>query len=140
MKEFKDAKPKRTVLDVRGKHHVSQRALAHICDSLKKHGMIKATSRSTMQRTRNAFAERTTPFGTLIQTRSLKTKRGGCISLPFLHPMAMLWVCCEDCPEFKDFFSSTIQGQRLKIVMYSDEVTPSRELLAYNHKKLWAVY
>ena len=93
-----------------------------------------------MQRTRNAFAERTTPFGTLIQTRSLKKKGGGCISLPFLHPMAMLWVCCEDCPEFKAFFSSTIQGQRLKIVMYSDEVTPSRELLAYNHKKLWAVY
>ena len=137
VKEFKDAKPKRTNLDLRGKHHVTQRALAHICDNLKKHGMIKATSRSTMQRTRNSFAERSTPFGTVIQTRSLIAKRGGCISLPFLHQAAMLWACCEDCPEFKAFFSSTIQGQRLKIVMYSDEVTPSRELLAYNHKKLW---
>ena len=136
----KGAKPKRTILDVRGKHHVTQRALAHICDNIKKHGMVKATSRSSMQRNRHAFAERDTPFGKLIQVRRFKLKRGGCISLPLLHPAAMLWVCCEDCPEFKAFFSSVLHGQRLKIVLYTDEVTPSRELLNYNHKKLWGLY
>ena len=66
-KDAKGAKPKRTILDVRGKHHVSQRALAHICENLKQHGMVKATSRRTMQRNRNAFADRTTPYGKLIQ-------------------------------------------------------------------------
>ena len=93
-----------------------------------------------MQRNRNAFGSRNTPFGKLIQTRSFKLKQGGCISLPVLHPAAMLWVCCEDCPEFKSFFSSALHGQRLKIVMYTDEVTAGRELLAYNQKKLWVLY
>ena len=134
------AKPKRTILDVRGKHHVTQRALDHICKDIKKHGMVKASSRSTMQRNRNTFGNRSTPFGKLIQTRSLSLKKGGCISPTFLHPAAMLWACCEDCPEFKAFFSSVLHGQRLKIVMYADEVVPGRELIAYNEKKLWVLY
>ena len=33
-----------------------------------------------------------------------------------------------------------LNGQRLKLAVYSDEVTPGRELLAYNDKKLWALY
>ena len=107
---------------------------------IKKHGMVRASSRSTMQRNRPAVADRSTPFGKLIQTRSLRLKGGGCISPTFLHPAAMLWACCEDCPEFKAFFSSVLHGQRLKIVMYADEVTPGRELLAYNQKKLWVLY
>ena len=136
------AKPKRKrcVLDVRGKHRVSQRALAHICNDLKTHGMVTASSRSTIQRNRRAFADRDTPFGTVIQTRPIRLKSGGCISPPFLHPAAMLWVCCEDCPEFKAFFSSCLKGRPLKLVMYADEVTPGRELLAYNQKKLWVLY
>ena len=52
----------------------------------------------------------------------------------------MLWVCCKDCPEFKSFFSSKLNGQRLKLVVYSDEVTPGRELLKYNRKKFWVFY
>ena len=142
MNEDHGPKPKRqrTILDLRGTHHVSQRALAHICGEIKTHGMVQAISRRTMLRTRRDFANRDTPFGKLIQERKLELKRGGCISLPFLHPAAMLWVCCEDCPEFKDFFSSVLRGQRLKVVMYTDEVTPGRELQAYNDKKLWVLY
>ena len=52
----------------------------------------------------------------------------------------MLWACNEDCPEFKEFFSSVLKGQRLKIVLYSDEVTPGRELWAYDGKKFWVLY
>ena len=78
--------------------------------------------------------------GTLIQTRSLVLKSGGCISPPFLHPAAMLWVCCEECHEFKTFFSSALHGQRVNIVMCSDEVPPGEALLAYNPKKRWLLY
>ena len=94
-----------------------------------------------MQRDRNAFANRVTPWGTLIQRRPLRLKGStGCISPPFVHPAALLWVCCQECPEFKTFLLSVLHGKPLKIVMYSDEVTPGRELLAYNHKKLWVLY
>ena len=136
------AKPKRKrcVLDVRGKHSVSQRALAHIINDLRTYGMVGASSRSTIQRNRRAFADRQTPFGTVIQRRKLKLNNGGCISPPFVHPAALLWVCCEECPEFKAFLLSVLHGHPLKIGMYSDEVTPGRELLAYNHKKLWVLY
>ena len=91
------AKPKRkrTTLDMRGKHYVSQRALSHICTDIKAKGMVKATSPRTMMRNRSASTNRVTPFGKLIQERSLVTKKGGAIKIPFVHPAAMLWVCCQ---------------------------------------------
>ena len=52
----------------------------------------------------------------------------------------MLWVCCEECPEFKNFFGSVLRGQRLKIAQYAHEVTPGRELIPYNDKKRWVLY
>ena len=136
----KMVKSKRQVSDMRGKHHVTQRALSHICRDIKKHGMVQATSRTTMQRQRSDFAKRQTPFGTLIQERQFKLKNGRSIGIPLLHPMAMLWVCLNDCPQFKAFFSSVLKGQRLKIVEYADEVTPGRELVKFNDKKLWVFY
>ena len=140
VKDIAKHKGPRTVLDLRGQHHVTQRALAHICKDIQQHGMVEATSRRTIQRHRQEFARQITPFGKLIQERQLKLKTGGCISLPFLHPAAMLWVCCQECPEFTSFFSSVLKGQRLKLVVYSDEVTPGRELIKYNNKKFWALY
>ena len=77
---------KRTVLNIHGSHHVTQRALAHICKDIKTHGMVAAASRRTMHRERTEFANQSTPFGKLIQELQLKTHKGGCISLPFLHP------------------------------------------------------
>ena len=76
---------KRTVLNIHGSHHVTQRALAHICKDIKTHGMVAAASRRTMHRERTEFANQSTPFGKLIQELQLKTHKGGCISLPFLH-------------------------------------------------------
>ena len=92
------AKPTRTrtALDLRGTHHVSQRALTHICKNIKLKGMVNAISPRTQRRNRSALANRVTPFGKLIQERSLVTKKGGTIRIPFLHPAAMLWICCED--------------------------------------------
>ena len=52
----------------------------------------------------------------------------------------MLWVCCQERPEFMSFFSSVLKGQRLKLVIYTDEVTPGRELIKYNDKKFWTLY
>ena len=137
------AKPKRkrTVLDMRGKHYVSQRGLSHICTDIKAKGMVKATSPRTMMRNRSASTNRLTPFGKLIQERSLVPKKGGTIKIPFVHPAAMLWVCCEESNEFKMFFSSVLEGQpRLRIAEYTDEVTPGRELVSYNDKNKRVLY
>ena len=131
---------KRTLLDIKGQHHVTQRALVHICKDIAKYGNPTAKSRGTFQRHRTKFATQTSPFGTIIQLRSLKLKKGGSIKLPFLHPAAILWVCCQERPHFKDLFSSVLKGQQLKLAIYSDEVTPGRELLKYNDKKFWTLY
>ena len=118
----------RNVLDLRGSHHVTQRALAEIGKDIKDRGMVAAASRRTMHRHRTKFANHKTPFGNLIQERPLTLQNGGCISLPFLHPAPMLWVCCRDCPEFNSLFSSVLKRQRLQLVVYSDEIVPGREL------------
>ena len=68
-------KRKRTALDVRGNHHVTQRALSLILKNVKSKGMVKATSPRSMTRTRHALACQDTPFGKLIQERSLATKK-----------------------------------------------------------------
>ena len=143
MPKAKEAKPKhkRTALDMRGKHHVSQKALSHIIKNIISKGMVKATSPRSMSRHRHALTNRDTPFGKLIQDKCVVTKKGGTIRIPFLHPAAMLWVCCGDRNEFKTFFSSVLEGQpRLRIVQYTDEVTPRRELISYNDKNIWVLY
>ena len=122
------AKRQRTCLDLRGGHHVSARALVTVAKQIRLHGLPDAISRTTVHRQRAAFANRDTPFGKLVHERKLDLKKGGCISLPFLHPAAMLWMCCEQCPEIKEFFASVLQGQRLQIVEYADD------------KKLWVRY
>ena len=129
-------KRKRTTLDMRGNKHVSQAALSHICKDIERNGLVKATSARTMRRNRSAVSNQDTPFGKLIQEQSLVTKKGGTMKIPFLHPAAMLWVCCRESNEFKMFSSSVLEGQpRLKLVEYTDEVTPGRELLSYNDKR-----
>ena len=134
-------KRKRTTLDMRGNKHVTQAALSHICKDIERNGLVKATSARTMRRNRSAVSNQDTPFGKLIQEQSLVTKKGGTMKIPFLHPAAMLWVCCQESEEFKMFFSSVLEGRpRLKLVEYTDEVTPGRELLAYNDKKIWVLY
>ena len=134
-------KRKRTTLDMRGNKHVTQAALSHICKDIERNGLVKATSARTMRRNRSAVANQDTPFGKLIQEQSLVTKKGGTMKIPFLHPAAMLWVCCRESNEFKMFFSSVLEGQpRLKLVEYTDEVTPGRELVSYNDKKVWVLY
>ena len=133
------AKPKRkrTVLDMRGKHYLSQRGLSHVCTNIKTHGMVKATSPRTMMRNRSASTNRVTPFGKLIQERSLVTKKGGTIKIPFVHPAAMLWVCCEESNEFKMFFSSVLEGQpQLRIAEYTDEVTQEGNSCRTTTKKI----
>ena len=134
------AKRQRTCLDLRDGHYVSARALAAVATNIKLHGLPSGISRTTIGRKRSRAANRDTPFGQLIQERELVLNTGGCISLPFVHPAAILWVCCEQCPEFKEFFASVINGQRLQVAEYCDEVVPGRELIAYNDKKLWVLY
>ena len=116
----------RTVLNIHGSHHVTQRALAHICKDIKNNGMVGAARRRTMHRERTAFANQMTPFGKLIQGLQLKTNKGGWISIPFVQPAAMLWPCCQNCPEFKSFFRALLKGQRMQIVAYTDKIVPWR--------------
>ena len=107
----------RTVLNSHGPHHVTQRALAHICKDIKDHGMVAAASRRTMHRHRTTFANQR--HGKLTQELPLTTHKDGCISPPFLHPRLHQ---PPSCLEFKSFFRSVLKGQRLKLAAYTDEI------------------
>ena len=107
----------RTVLNSHGSHHVTQRAMAHICKDIKDHGMVAAASRRTMHRHRTTFANQR--HGKLIQELPLTTHKDGCISPPFLHPRLHQPPICLD---FKSFFRSVLKGQRLKLAAYTDEI------------------
>ena len=79
-------------------------------------------------------------FEKVIQLIACKTKKGGTIKLPFLDPLAILWVACKDYPEFASAFASILHGQRLIIIGYTDEIVPGRELIKKNDKTIWISY
>ena len=64
MDEHHETKPKRqrTGLDIRGKHHVIGRALAHVCKDIKLHGLCNVVSRQSLHRHRVDIGNRETPM------------------------------------------------------------------------------
>ena len=133
-------KRQRKALDLREHHYISARALATVAKHIKLNGLPDATSRSSLGRQRHDSVDIDTPFGKIIQLIDCKTKKGGTIKLPFLHPLAILWVACKYYPEFTSAFASILHGQRLKIIEYTDEVVPGRELIKNNDKQFWILY
>lgn len=134
---------KTSVLDMRGAHHVTARALADVAKYVRENGLPDATSRSAVYRERKKAMDRITPFGPLVQMRPVPKKGGGTMDIPFQHPLAMLYICIKDSHEFATFFWDVVnrlQGKPLRLVEYSDEIVPGRELIAYNDKKVWALY
>ena len=133
-------KRQRTGLDLRGSHYCSARALATIAREIRLHGLPASTSRTSLGRQRRATLAFDTPFGPIIQIKECAGNDGEVIRLPFQHPLAMLWAVCQQCPAFAILFASILSGQRLKIVEYTDEIVPGRELIKNNDKKIWILY
>ena len=123
-----------------GHHYISARALATVAKHIKLKGFPDATSRSSLGRQRHGAVKIDTHVGRIIQLIDCKTKNFGTIKLPFLHPIAILWVACKYYPEFTSAFASILHGQRLKIIEYTDEIDPGRELIKNNDKNIWILY
>ena len=137
-------KRKSNVLDMRGGHHITARALSDVAKYIRENGLPDATSRTTIYRERkSAIMDRITPFGPLVQMRPVVIKGGGTMDIPFQHPLAMLHVCLEECGEFAKVFwakVNVLNNRPVRLAEYADEVVPGRELIAMNDKKAWALY
>lgn len=94
--------------------YVSQNALAAILDEVKKSGIPKATSRSSIKRSREMqLEEMTNEFGHWISYIDFEqcSPKGetakGTVKLPFINPLAFSNTSCLTALHFKDITSST---------------------------------
>jgi len=140
--EWVNRKRKFNDMHLSGNHYVSARALEAVLQSIREHGLPESSSRSSIARQRTATANVSTPFGDVIQSFKVCGNKGGDVQLYCQHPLAMLWLVLRDSEHFKQSFDTMMAKQGttpIRIVVYSDEITPGRELVP-NDRKAWAVY
>ena len=80
-----------------------------------------------------------TPYGSVIETVSLDVYEGDAIAWPVINPMALLYVFCEENPDFGSLLQQS--GKKLfHISLYSDETCPGNTLHPDTTKMLQCVY
>ena len=131
------------------KSYVSQRALSQVLQELKElPEPISSSSRSSVKRSRDKLAAtRKTPFGLVIQKIKLKKENGkGEITVPYLHPAAMIAYAAEHCEPFSRFLHSRMEKiepsyeRPWSLTWYSDEVSPGNQLKHDNKRKVQVIY
>ena len=116
------------------KARVSQSGIEQLLQQVAQEGIPTAVSRRTQLRERKRLCATPTPFGPLIQELAV-----GDVALPFLHPAALLWLCCA-LPAFKDLIARAMQEGPSTLMIYSDGITPQDGLSKHDKRKLVAVY
>ena len=83
--------------------YVSQRGLAEVLHEIQIHGLPSATSRSSVNRARDADIEAcANTYGKVLLSRELETEGKG--NSPFVHPLAFVQHCLTECQPFRDYF------------------------------------
>lgn len=131
----------------RGKY-VSQSALSAVLKEVKELPELpSATSRSSVKRARDELTESyQTPYGPVLQQYTLHKDDGGQITVPVLHPGAMLQYVVLHCKAFSDLLQQTLRDRPAThnrpygLVWYSDEITPGNQLKHQNFRKMQAIY
>ena len=151
-----DEPPKRIrVLELGGGKYVSFSVREAILKDLKELGCIPpdlAISRRRMQAARKETAQRDTPYGRLLTTRTFTTTEGA-VDFPVQNPLAMLYVAMADGPRFARYVRTAIQDQGAptpqapwSIIFYIDEVTCGNPLAVRGDAKrkvqgvYWTIY
>ena len=127
---------------MRGGRPIATRSLEHVVAWIREHGLPDSSSKSSVGRARAAAVDINTPFGPLLQTKELVKNDDSNIDIPFQHPMAMLWVVLDQSVEFRKEILRMLDAtdSPLRIALYSDEITPGRELKPGNDRKSWLFY
>ena len=127
------------LLDFRKDCKISQSALVSVLKKVRDEGIPDSISRASFVRERRKIATQDSPFGRLIQECVIGKK---CINVPFIHPLALLCIACQRSAAFADMMTTLldVHGDRINIIIYSDEVTPGQALAARNARKFEAIY
>ena len=130
-----------------------QNALAAILDEVKKSGIPKATSRSSIKRSRKMqLEEMTNEFGHLISYIDFEqcSPKGetakGTVKLPFINPLAFFQHIVSDCAAFQRYYKQYLSGvgesidSPLEVIVYNDEVSPGNQLRHDATRKMQIIY
>ena len=133
-----------------GYKQLSQRALSAVLEEIHEHGIPKATSRSSIKRSKELEVDVDTPFGKLFVGKTLKLaekfKSHLSWEFHFINPLALLHHMAINCAEFSLLFSDCLEKQApsherpLSIACYADEVTPGNPLAHRNSRKFQVSY
>ncbi|CAK0891281.1 unnamed protein product [Prorocentrum cordatum] len=130
------------LIDFGRESHVSNAALSQILVDAREFGIPDAVSGGTMRRQRKALCSQKTSFGPLVQQLDLVDDDGAAMSAPVQHPLAALEVACKQSPRVRDTIAGALQkaGGKVRMILYTDEVTPGQQLNSRNYRKCHGIY
>ena len=122
--------------------HVTNAALAKVLRDVRELGIPDAVSEGTRRRQRAEICAQRTSFGPLVSEMSVRTESGGDIHVPVQHPLAFLEVATRRSTEFRKLMANTLarSGNMIRIILYTDDVTPGQQLNSKNFRKTCAIY
>jgi hypothetical protein len=119
------------------KKFVSAAALEELCEELG----IKGGTRRTVKRKRQADISHVTPYGDILVEKNIAGTK-----IWMVQPVAMLYHISRSCLEFSKFFKEILsrkpctRDHPIKVIVYSDEVTPGNQLRHQNARKIQVCY
>ena len=128
------------------KSFISQAAVAEILTAVRDSGELpQATSKATVKRRRDNGISVDTPYGPLVHMKTLVSKDGSALDVPFANPAAWLYHTSRNCPRMMSLFNSASKhanhiNQPWRLMLYCDEVSPGNQLKVHNRRKLQCVY
>ena len=129
------------MLDLGRDHHISHAALEGLLKELSAEDLPEAFSSRTQQRHRQKEAYQQTTFGPLCQCIKVETDEG-LEHVWVQHPFGFLEAACKRSEPFRRLLTRVLDRTRntVRLVAYSDEITPGNPLKEVNGRKLEAIY
>ena len=137
----KRGKKNPSLLEIRQDTNISGLALETVLKRVRSEGLPSAISRSSLRRQRKKFVLQETPFGKIVQHVTIRMALGTKIRVPIQHPLAWLWFAVKNSKQLRSELLNLMKSNnnRLRIALYSDDVTPGNALSANNARKIVGV-
>ena len=121
--------------------YVSASALEAILQNVRDEGLPERFDRKLQRELRNEVIEGDTIYGKSLCTVEVAAVDGGTKSVSFIHPFAMLSMACKQSAPFAELLYDIVaRHQRLRLCVYSDEVTPCNAVSHHNFRKSQIIY
>lgn len=127
---------------------LSQSALAGVIRIVREDGLPElGDCRNDIRIARDTVVTDMTPYGPMLQHRSLVSKAGvPCVTIDVIHPLAFLWTAAGEDGGFSTFFlnlcrtNPSTAADPWRLCLYTDEVTPGNAMSHNNQRKVWVFY